>query len=109
MFCATSSLPVPFSPVIKIQALLEATRAIICLRLTITGLSPINAIFLRSFESSAFFSVCSRLKLRMLAIKIVILSIDNGFSTKSQAPFFTARTAVSIVPWPDMMMNWQSG
>ena len=44
MFWATSSLPVPFSPVMRIHAFEDATRAIICLRLTITGLSPTIAM-----------------------------------------------------------------
>ncbi len=38
-----------------------------------------------------------------------VLSIDNGFSTKSQAPLFTAFTATSIEAWPEIITTGTSG
>src|SRR5436190_4929332 len=47
----------------------------------------------RRLESIAFFS------------RISVLSTERGFSRKSYAPNLVARTAVSIVPWPEIMMT----
>ena len=35
----------------------------------------------------------------------MIFSSESGFSMKSKAPSLVARTAVSIVPWPEIMMT----
>src|ERR1039458_4652353 len=41
---------------------------------------------------------------------INVRSMDNGFSRKSKAPSLVARTAVSMLPCPDIMMTsgWSS-
>ena len=35
----------------------------------------------------------------------MIFSSESGFSTKSNAPSLVERTAVSMVPWPEIMMT----
>src|SRR5205814_421492 len=47
----------------------------------------------RRLESIAFFN------------RISVLSTERGFSRKSYAPNLVARTAVSMVPWPEIMMT----
>ncbi len=51
------------------------------------------------------FSSSSRLKFKALLMATMTLSIESGFSIKSNAPIFVAFTAVSKVPCPVTIMT----
>ena len=105
MVRATNSLPTPLSPWMSTVALVGAALPMAAITLRSAALSPI--IWCRT--STARFSVrfSSRncrwssawRKLRSTR------SLANGFSMKSNAPFFVASTAVLMVPWPDTTMT----
>src|SRR5438105_11937635 len=60
---------------------------------------PCNC-FLRSRFSPRSFLASMAFLTRMR-----VFSSESGFSRKSKAPSLVARTAVSMVPWPEMMMT----
>src|SRR5438270_8411901 len=51
------------------------------------------------------FSRCSFLDSIAFLTRMRVFSSESGFSRKSYAPSFVARTAVSMVPWPEIMMT----
>ena len=109
MVRATSSLPVPFSPVISIQVSAGAATSIFLLNSFVLSEFPSIECFSRVLVRRYLFSSSSRLKFRALLMVKIILSIESGFSTRSKAPSLVALTAVSIVPWPVIMTTWMWG
>ncbi len=59
----------------------------------------------RSVSSSSTTFWCSSALRRASSSR----SREMGFSRKSRAPSWVALTAVSMVPWPDIMMMGRSG
>src|SRR5258707_11279390 len=51
------------------------------------------------------FSSRSRLESIAFLMRMRVLSMERGFSRKSYAPSLVARTAVSMVPWPEIMIT----
>ncbi len=70
---------------------------------------PSIEFFSRVLVRRYLFSSSRRLKFKALLMVKIILSIESGFSTKSKAPNLVALTAVSMVPWPVMMITWMWG
>ena len=102
---ATSSLPVPFSPVTSTRASLAALLATVSRSRRITGLSPrISPVAPRAARRPAF---SSRRRCRSSALAMDTSSRPgcSGFSMKSSAPRRTASSAVWMVPWPLIMMT----
>src|ERR1700722_15646720 len=105
MAWATNSLPVPDSPKMRTRPLVGAIIWI-CWRSAFMGmLSPTITLFGTSCFLSSRFSSRSRLASIAFLMRIRVLSIDSGFSRKSYAPSLVARTAVSMVPCPEIMMT----
>src|SRR5580698_10768357 len=78
----------------------------ICCRSAFIGmLSPTIMLFGINCFLSSRFSSRNRLASIAFLIRIRVLSMESGFSRKSYAPSFVARTAVSIVPCPEIMMT----
>src|SRR5580704_156779 len=78
----------------------------ICWRNAFIGmLSPTITLFGMSCFLSSRFSSRNRLASIAFLMRISVLSIESGFSRKSYAPSLVARTAVSIVPCPEIMMT----
>ena len=106
---ATSSFPEPLSPVMSTFASLRATFATSARTCSIARLSPTIASAAPARLRSDSFS---RLSSRSSSARSTVTfrrSGPNGFSTKSAAPIWVARTASSMVPWPDMMTTGRSG
>ena len=82
MVRATSSLPVPFSPVIRTQAWVGAAMAICFFRAWMGGLFPVIECFSRVFLRKKRFSSSRRRKLRALLMVTTTFSMESGFSTK---------------------------
>src|ERR1700722_5481594 len=68
-------------------------------------LSPTMTLFGTSCFLSSRFSSRNRLASIAFLIRIRVLSIESGFSRKSYAPSLVARTAVSMVPCPEIIMT----
>src|SRR5579863_892296 len=78
----------------------------ICWRRAFIGmLSPTITLFGMSCFLSSRFSSRNRLASIAFLMSMSVLSIESGFSRKSYAPSLVARTAVSIVPCPEIMMT----
>src|SRR5580692_2810513 len=78
----------------------------ICCRSAFIGmLSPTIMLFGINCFLSSRFSSRNRLASIAFLIRIRVLSMESGFSRKSYAPSLVARTAVSIVPCPEIMMT----
>ncbi len=105
MVRAASSLPVPFSPVISIHVSVGAIIAICFFSAAIGGLFPFIECFSIVFLRRYLFSSSSRLKFSALLIVTITLSIESGFSIRSNAPSFVAFTALSIVPCPVIIIT----
>ena len=92
---ATNSLPVPFSPVMRIRASVFATLDIVSRMFLIASLSP--RIF--SGPGTSFFSFLFSFARRdcSAALRTLIRSLSRsiGFSRKSNAPSFVDLTAFS--------------
>ncbi len=100
---ATSSLPVPFSPVISRRAGVGATfsiRSITCWMAkddpTISWRCSTAALRARTSRSS---TTCCRAFLSVSSTRW----LSSGFSRKSCAPSCVASTAVAIVPCPEII------
>src|SRR5581483_2604291 len=105
MACATSSLPVPDSPKISTRPLVGAISWI-CWRSAFIGmLSPTITLFGVSCFFKSRFSTRSFLASTAFFTRINVFSRESGFSRKSYAPSLVARTAVSMVPCPEIMMT----
>src|SRR5579862_5464603 len=78
----------------------------ICWRSAFMGmlLPTITLLGISCFLSSRFSSR-NRLASIAFLIRIRTLSMERGFSKKSYAPNLVARTAVSMVPWPEIIMT----
>src|SRR5690606_32584379 len=100
---ATSSLPVPDSPVTKIGAWLRATRAICPRRLTITWDWPVRPL------SSPAGSGAASPSCRAACTMALRRASSTGFETKSKAPFFRASTARSVLPWAVIIATGMPG
>ncbi len=105
---ATSSLPVPGSPVMRMRASVGATRATVALMRAIAGLSP--TIGVRSARASSrttsrrrLFSTWSCPRESAPRTETSSRLRSGGFSRKSTAPSCVASTAVSTVPWPEII------
>ena len=94
---ATSSLPVPLSPVISTVAGVGAARSMVSRSLRIAGESPISS---SGWWRSSLFSRCRRQASMALRSETRTRSRCSGFSKKSYAPRFAASTAVPTSPWP---------
>jgi hypothetical protein len=111
MKCATRSLPVPDSPVIKTVPLLRAMRAAVRRVSSIAGLfativegaSPLTSV--RRY----WFSRISRVVRSMRSMTNSIASAVHGLSRKSDAPWRIACTADSIVPCAVIITDGMSG
>src|ERR1043165_3874083 len=68
-------------------------------------LSPTIELFGVSCFFSSRFSVRRRFASTACLRRMRVLSIESGFSRKSYAPSLVARTAVSIVPWPEIIIT----
>src|SRR5579863_2632167 len=68
-------------------------------------LLPTITLFGTSCFLSSRFSSRNRLAPIAFLIRMRILSMESGFSKKSYAPNFVARTAVSMVPCPEIIMT----
>ena len=106
---ATSSLPLPFSPVISTRASVGATRSmtarmfLIAVEVPNMRSLPLRRSRMMRFSlTNCFFSVALRTSKSKRWR-------SGGFSTKSNAPRFVASTAVSIVPCPLIIMIGTSG
>src|SRR5580692_937490 len=78
----------------------------ICWRSAFMGmLSPTITLFGMSCFLSSRFSSRNRLASIAFLIRMSVLSIESGFSRKSYAPSLVARTAVSMVPCPEIIMT----
>ncbi|MNM95396.1 hypothetical protein D3C81_1078370 [compost metagenome] len=108
---ATSSLPEPFAPVISTLASVGATRSIVSLIRLIAPDSPnISLVFeLLTFRFNTLVSVTRELLSNAFRTVMSNRFRSSGFSKKSKAPFFAASTAVSIVPWPEIIIKGISG
>src|SRR5689334_20159313 len=58
-----------------------------------------------SWRLRSTFSWRSRLVSIAFLTRMSVFSTESGFSRKSKAPSLVARTAVSMVPWPEIMMT----
>ncbi len=106
---ATNSFPVPFSPKISTRPFVGPARKICSLRSMILGEFPIIEHRPSNFSFKLRFSSSRRDFSSAFFTERESLSSDRGFSIKSYAPSFTAFTAVSIVPCPDMTMTGRAG
>ncbi len=113
---ATSSLPVPVSPVIKIGGSMPtpstlAMRSMRCFIASMAGWAPRMAYSAeRSLASRYFRRPESRWVWRMDSSLTASSRSDTGLVIRSVAPAFIASTASSMVPWPVMstMCTWGS-
>ena len=105
---ATSSLPVPFSPNTSTRPLVGAAIATCSRNWTIASLSP-TMVRRRSTRARRSRFSASRVRCRMaLRTTRTVFSSESGFSTKSYAPILIARTADSMLPWPEITITWAS-
>src|SRR5437763_431768 len=95
---ATSSLPAPDSPEIKTRPSVGATTVICLRKARIPTDSP--TISYSAFNSADISSLTRSSCLCRKALRTVstVFSIESGFSIKSNAPSFVARTAVFCHP-----------
>ena len=105
---ATSSLPVPRSPVTSTFALLFAARAICSSSRLIAPLSPTKSPVVPAAFRNARASASARSKRSAVSTVMRSASVLSGFSRKLSAPSRVARTAVSIVACPLIMMTGTS-
>ncbi len=107
---AASSLPVPFSPVIRTQASVGATCASSCRNSVMAGDCPMISSSLCSMAArKALFSRRNSPISSVCWTSRRTFSSERGFSIKSCAPRRNASTAVSILPWPEIMTTGRSG
>ena len=105
---ATSSFPLPFAPVIKTLASVGATRSMVSLIRPMAGDSPSISLVLLTLRFKTLVSVTKFPRSRAFLTVISKRFKSGGFEIKSKAPFLLASTAVSTVPWPEIMMNGRS-
>ena len=107
---ATSSLPVPFSPWIRTRALVGATFSTSARISARAALLPtMRVVASDSRPRRAVFSLASLRSWAALRTASSTRSRSSGFSMKSKAPRRVASTAVSMVPWPEIMTTSVSG
>ena len=95
---ATSSLPVPLSPVISTVACAGAALAIASRTPFIAFDSPTSRRLASTWCRRRRFSWRSRLRSMALRRAVRTRSDSSGFSRKSYAPFWIASTAVGMSP-----------
>ena len=100
---ATSSLPLPFSPVISTRAAVGPTLSIRARTPCSAGLEPTMACAWSAARLNRWFSVARTDRLSALRTVTSSRSLSSGFSRKSKAPRCVASTAVAMVPWPEIM------
>src|SRR5690606_22878784 len=106
---AASSLPEPDGPITITRLLVGATRSIVWRSWLMAADMPIrsNVSPLRFFRSES-----SRRSLEVSSARSAMRisrSALNGFSMKSYAPRRMAETAVSMVPWPEIITTGRPG
>jgi len=109
---ARSSLPVPAPPVTRTRASVAAAWRASFLMSPIAGEVPTissTSVGARRCCFSARFSRRSEEASRALRVVVMRRSMESGFSMKSQAPSFMARTAISTLPWPEITTTLSSG
>ncbi len=106
---ATSSLPVPDSPVISTVALVGAARATASWTSPRAGEEPIIRLLPSVDILRVRFSSRSRRCSMALRRTSSTRSRSSGFSMKSNAPSRVASTAVAIVPCPEIITTGRSG
>ena len=100
---ATNALPVPLSPKIRTRPLVGAISSICCRTAFMGTLSP-RMRCLRSISANSDAFCASRLRCsRALRTATVTFATESGFSKKSCAPSLVARTALSTLPWPEII------
>ena len=98
---ATSSLPVPFSPVMSTRASVGATFSMLLHHLPHGDARPtISWRRLDRRRAAARSPPGARAAASALRSISRMRSVSSGFSRNSYAPRRVASTAVSIVPWP---------
>jgi hypothetical protein len=105
---ATSSLPVPRSPVTSTLAELLAAREICSTSFLIGWLSPTSSPVLPLAARSSRASLSARWSRSAVSTAISSASVLIGFSRKLIAPRRVAFTAVSMVACPLIMMTGTS-
>ena len=90
---ATSSLPVPFSPMMRMRESLAAAWAMSSRTARIPALSPTIRSSMKRLSRSVRFSRRSVSMARALRTTVIVRSSESGFSRKSKAPIFVACTA----------------
>ena len=89
-----------------VHEIVQATVSMmaICWRSAFIGmLSPAMTLLKASCFFRSRFSLRRRFDSIAFLTRIRVFSSERGFSRKSNAPSFVARTAVSIVPWPEII------
>ena len=102
---ATSSLPVPRSPVTSTLAALLAARPICSTSFLMAGLSPTSSPVAPAARRRSRASASARVRRKAVSTAMSRASVLSGFSRKFRAPTRTARTAVSMVACPLIMMT----
>ena len=104
MWAASSSLPVPDSPISSTRASERAAMVACSTARSQAGLEPIILGVPPTSSRSRSFS-CRRLDCsRAFFTASSTRSRPSGFSRKSKAPARVASTASAMVPWPEIMM-----
>ena len=97
---ASISLPVPFSPVMRMLASVAATFSTISRMRIMAGLVPQNmgssCVSSRLISFRRFTSRCERASEQALRRAVTSRSLSQGLTTKSTAPSRMARTARSM-------------
>ena len=106
---ATSSLPEPAGPEIMTRELAGATLAMVERRSCAAAELPTSPSGTTACERSRLFSRRRLVISSARCTTMISRSVLNGFSMKSKAPFLMAETAVSMVPWPEIMIAGMSG
>src|ERR1043166_1493980 len=99
---AISSFPVPVSPRMQTRDSPAATRSTCAITRRIASL--FQTISWRPTRArSSRFSCSRRFSRSAFSTVSSSFSVESGFSKKSSAPSFVARTAMSTVAWPEIM------
>ncbi|MND98158.1 hypothetical protein D3C80_904980 [compost metagenome] len=106
---ATSSLPLPLGPVTNTRASVGATRSMVSLIFWIAGEWPRISLVFETFFFNTLVSVAKAPLSSAFRTVIKRRFRSGGFEMKSNAPFLLASTAVSTVPWPEIIINGRSG
>ena len=102
---AVSSFPDPDGPVIKILLLLVDNLFNCVLIFLIAKDLPISSIRSFSLASNSDIFIFKLRSIRAFSTSNNNRSDLKGFSIKSKAPVFAAIIAVSMLPWPDIIIT----